>query len=287
MSSSDPFTHQSFSAEDITRLQPAMKVGILATVTPQGLPHLTLISTLMASAPTELVWGQFIEGSSKANIRANPKAGFLIMTLDKVLWRGLANFTHTAREGQAYDFYNNTPLFRYNAYFGIHTVFYMDLLAHCGAQPLPMSRVALAGVQTLLARRLPRKKSEQTVMNPWTRALFDKLDNLKFISYVRADGYPVIIPAIQTQCLDASHLIFSFGAYGADLAEIPPGAPISVFGMALTMEDALVRGKYLGARRMWGLRCGIVALDWAYNPMPPVPMQIYPSIEIEPVIQFD
>ena len=146
-----PYTE--FSAEDIRALQPAMKVGILATVNPQGLPHLTMISTLMASSPGEVVWGQFMEGMSKAHVQQNPRTGFLIMTLDKNVWRGQANFSRTASAGKDYDFYNNTPLFRYNAYFGVHRVYYMDLVAHSGRQPLPMNRIIFAAVQTLLARQ--------------------------------------------------------------------------------------------------------------------------------------
>ena len=36
------YPHTSFSEQDIKTYPPAMKVGILGTVNPQGLPHLTL-----------------------------------------------------------------------------------------------------------------------------------------------------------------------------------------------------------------------------------------------------
>jgi hypothetical protein len=275
-----------FSTDDIQRLQPSMKVGLLATVNPQGLPHLTLISTLMASSPQTVVWGQFMEGNSKAHVRANPKTGFLIMTLDKHIWRGRANFTHTAREGKDYDFYNNTPLFRYNAYFGVHTVYYMDLVAHSGRQPLPMNQIIFAAVQTLLARSLPARRSVLPVLNPWTQAFFNKLDNLKFLSYIAADGYPVIIPLIQAQARDRQHLIFSTAVYGDELREIPPATPVCVFDMALSMEDVLVRGTFEGIRRVAGLACGTVKVDWVYNSMPPKPVQIYPEVELQAVREY-
>lgn len=275
-----------FSADDIQRLQPSMKVGLLATVNPQGLPHLTLISTLMASSPQTVVWGQFMEGNSKAHVRTNPKTGFLIMTLDKHIWRGRANFTHTAREGKDYDFYNNTPLFRYNAYFGVHTVYYMDLVAHSGRQPLPMNQIIFAAVQTLLARSLPARRSVLPVLNPWTQAFFNKLDNLKFLSYIAADGYPVIIPLIQAQARDRQHLIFSTAVYGDELRAIPPASPVCVFDMALSMEDVLVRGTFEGIRSVAGLACGTVKVDWVYNSMPPKPVQIYPEVELQAVREF-
>ncbi|MCX5993381.1 MAG: pyridoxamine 5'-phosphate oxidase family protein, partial [Chloroflexi bacterium] len=131
--------YKEFSEQDIESFKPEMKIGLIATVNEAGLPHLTLISTLQACSPTELFWGQFAEGMSKANIRKNPRAGFIVMTLDKNLWRGKADFTRTAKEGSEYELLNNTPMFRYNAYFGIHTVYYMDLVSHSGKQALPMA----------------------------------------------------------------------------------------------------------------------------------------------------
>ena len=275
-----------FSEIDIQNTQPAMKVGLLATITPEGMPHVTLISSIMACSPTQLCFGQFTEGMSKQHILSNPKAGFLIMSLDKNLWRGKAKFNHSEKSGAEYDYYNNVPMFRYNAYFGVHTVYYLDLISHTGKLPLPMNRIIFAAVQTMVARTLGKKQGKQPVLNTWTRAFVNKIDNLKFISFVGADGYPVIIPAIQTQTLDSQHVLFSTSVYTDELQTIPPGAPLAVFNMALTMEDVLLRGKYLGLHRIGGVRAGVVEVDWVYNPMPPVPGQVYPPVELKAVRQF-
>ena len=275
-----------FSAEDIQSTQPEMKVGLLATVTQTGLPHVTLISSLMACGPSQISFGQFTEGMSKKHILNNPKVGFLIMSLDKNLWRGKATYAHSAKEGREYDLYNNIPMFRYNAYFGVHTVYYMDLVMHTGKAPLPMNKIIFAAVQTTLARTLGRKLAEKSVLNGWTRRFVDKIDNLKFLSYVGEDGYPLIIPAIQTQSLDAQHVLFSTSVFTEELEAIPAGADIAVFSMALTMEDVLLRGKYLGLCRLGGVKTGVVKVDWVYNPMPPVPGQIYPPLEITPVTEY-
>jgi hypothetical protein len=275
-----------FSPADIESTQPAMKIGLLATVTPEGLPHVTMLSTLMACGPAQLSFGQFTEGFSKKHILNNPKAGFLIMSLDKNLWRGKAAYTHYAKNGPEYDYYNNVPMFRYNAYFGVHTVYYLDLVSHTGKSPLPMNRIIFAAVQTMLARALGRKPGVHSVLNGWTRAFLDKIDNLKFLSYVGADGYPVLIPAIQAQSLDKQHVLFSTSVYTDELEAISAGADLAVFSMALTMEDVLLRGKYQGLRRMGGVRVGMVAVDWVYNPMPPTPGQVYPALELKPVTEF-
>jgi hypothetical protein len=280
------YPHQQFSSQDIEDLMPAMKVGILATVNPQGLPHLTLITTLMASSPEKVVWGQFMEGASKEHVKSNPKTGFFIMSLNRDFWRGKATYNHPARDGKDYAFYNNTPLFRYNAYFGVHTVHYMDLIAQSGKHPLPMNQIIFAAVKTMIGRYLAGKRSKMVVMNRWTQTFFTKLDNLKYLSYVGPEGYPVIIPLIQVQALDAEHLAFSLGAFGDEIAEIPAGADVAVFGMALTMEDVLIRGKFLGVQRLAGLKCGVAQVNWVYNSMPPKPMQIYPEVALSPVTDF-
>lgn len=282
----EPLSLTSFSEADIQSTQPALKVGLLATVSPDGLPHVTLISSLMACGPTQLCFGQFTEGLSKQHLLTNPKTGFLIMGLDKNLWRGKATFTHDMKSGTEYDYYNNVPMFRYNAYFGIHTVHYFDLVSHTGKIPLPVNQIILAAIQTMVARTLSRKSHKPPVMNSWTRLFLDKIDNLKFLSFMDGDGYPVIIPAIQAQSLDAGHVLFSTSVYSTELQEIPVGVPLAVFGMALTMEDVLLRGKYLGFKRTAGIKTGVVEVDWVYNPMPPVAGQVYPPVELKPVTRF-
>jgi hypothetical protein len=257
--------YKTFSETDIQGTQPAMKVGLLASVTPAGLPHVTLLSSLMACGPAQMSFGQFTEGMSKKHILTNPKTGFLIMSLDKNLWRGKAMYTHSTREGKEYDYYNNVPMFRYNAYFGVHTVYYLDLVGHTGKVPLPMNKIIFAAVQSMLARTLGRKEDHLSVLNGWTRAFLNKIDNLKFLAYIGADGYPAIIPAIQAQSLDKQHVLFSTSVYSNELEAVPAGVDMAVFGMALTMEDVLLRGTYQGLRQVGGVRCGVVAVDWVYN----------------------
>ena len=275
-----------FSPEDIQTLDVELKVGILGTVNGAGLPHLTMISSLRPYSAQGLVWGQFTEGLSKKFIRQNPKAGFLIMSLDRQMWRGKALFTHTANHGPEYDNFNNLPMFRYNAYFGIHTVYYMDLVEHHGKQPLPMGQVIFAAVKTLIAQRLGRKREREEGINLWTKDLLNKIDNLKFLGFIGEDGFPVILPIIQARPQGSEQVIFSTGAYTNELCAIPAGIPMAIFGMSFDMEDVLLRGVYTGIQRVGGMRCGVVDINWAYNSMPPTPQQIYPPVKIETVTEF-
>jgi hypothetical protein len=276
----------SFDENEIEATEATLKVGLLATINEEGLPHLTLISSLRACSPTRVVWGQFTEGMSKEFIRLNPRAGFAIMTLDKELWRGKATFRRAATSGPEYEEYNNTPMFRYNAYFGIHTVYYMDLTGHTGRQRLPMGRIVVGAVLTRAASVLGGRPEGAAVLNFWTRSLLDKMDTLKFLAYVDRDGYPAIIPVIQAQAWGSDGIIFSTAAYGDELEAIPVGTPVAILGMALSMEDVLVRGPFGGLRRIGGARCGTIQVTWVYNSMPPVPQQIYPPVTLEPIRDF-
>ena len=139
-------TRSSFSESDIEAFEPAEKIGIVACINPDGLPHITLITSLRASGPDQITLGEFCKGLSKQYIQQNPQIAFLVLTLDKKLWRGKARWTHLRKEGPEYERYNQIPMFRYNTYFGINTVHYLDLLETTEKQDLPMSKIIPAAV---------------------------------------------------------------------------------------------------------------------------------------------
>ena len=275
-----------FTEKDISELDVELKVGILATVNEDGLPHLSMISSLRPYSDTGLVFGQFTEGFSKKFVHKNPKVGFLILSLDKQIWRGKAIFTHTAKHGPEFENYNNLPMFRYNAYFGVHTVYYLDLVEVTPRQSLPMGQIILAALTTIIARTFGRHPDEDQILNPWVKKLFNKLDNLKFLCYVGEDGFPVVLPAIQTQVMNGQSVAFSNTYLGEELERIPAGIPMAVFCMSFDMEDVLLRGFYSGLERVGGVRCGSVKINWVYNSMPPIAQQVYPPVKVKQIIDF-
>ena len=63
-----------------------------------------------------------------------------------------------------------------------------------------MNKIILAAIRTMIAKTLAAKAGQgRRCSTPGRKAFFDKIDNLKFLGYVDADGYPVIIPLIQAQ----------------------------------------------------------------------------------------
>jgi hypothetical protein len=281
MNPRDTFTEEEFKA-----FAPAEKIGLVACVNPEGNIHVTLITSLMAAGSRQLTLGQFSTGLSKYYMQLNPNVGFLVMSMDRRLWRGKARWTHKRSEGPEYEIYNNLPMFRYNTYFGINTVHYLDLVEIGSEGKLPMGRIIPAAVVTRLAKGAAATGNPEPILKPFAENLFNRLDALKFLAHIGRDGFPGIIPVIQCQACDSRRLVFSTLAFQDELQSIPAGTTMGIFGLNLKMQSVFVRGVFRGIDRYRGARLGVLDIDWVYNSMPPSHGRIYPESKLEPVRDF-
>lgn len=269
------------------------KIGLLATVDPEGRAHLSLITSILPKSESELMFGQFCEGRSKKHVLSNPKTAFLVMSIDRDLWRGQAHWKSRTTEGEDFVRFNQLAMFRYNSYLGIHTVHYLDIVAFSGHERLPVPGM-VAGYLPLavgggLSTKLGRSKNDSfrgAPLNHWTRTLLSRLDTLKFLTYVTDSGYPTIIPAVPAHPFggDSIHLLHT--VHRGELEAIPDGAAVALFGLNLQMENVLVRGAWVSAKRgfePWSR----LDVDWVYNSMPPVPGRIYPPEPLQAVETFE
>lgn len=275
-----------FDEKTIEAFAPAEKIGLVASVNEEGAPHITLITSIGAANPRQVILGEFCKGRSKMQIQKNPKIGFLVMTMDRKMWRGHARWTHVRTEGPEYEKYNQLPMFRYNAYFGINTVHYLDLVDARGPDGLPLPQIIASSLMTKIAKAGLKSESSDRILTTFGQDLFNRLDALKFIAYIRDDGYPEIVPLLQCQAADSARLAFSTMAYGKELEKIAPGQTVAVFGLTMKMEDVLIRGKFRDVARSRGIRTGSVDIEWVYNSMPPCHGQIYPPVRLDPVTEF-
>lgn len=274
-----------FTEDDIQKLEPAEKIGLLATINSEGAPHISLITSIQPLNSEKIVFGEFSYGLSKWNLMNNPKSGFLMMTMDRSLWRGKSLWKERKKEGPEYIMFNEKPMFRYNTYFGINTVHYLDLVQCGGRESLPLISIA----KSLILTRLSGGSKTGTAaepLSPLSVSFFNRIDSLKFLSYIGDDGFPEIIPVIQCRAASPQSLVFSPGAYKNEMKKIPEGATVAVFAMTLGMESVLARGKFSGYRRSRLISRGTVEVDWVYNPMPPVHGQIYPPLPLNRVEEF-
>lgn len=277
---------KAFTEKEIKTFRPNEKIGLVASINPEGLIHMTLITSIMASGPRQMTLGQFCMGRGKWFIQENNNLSFLVMTLDKQFWRGKARWTHKRFDGPEFELYNEMPMFRYNSYFGVNTVHYMDLVEVGPQESLPMSRLVSASILTKLAKGSLKTGQRKRILKPFAENLFNDLGALKFMSYLGNDGFPVIIPLIQAQASDSRRISFSPLAFESELSAIKPGTKVAVYCCNLKMQSVLVRGIFTGIKRKRFVNVGVIDIDWVYNSMPPIHEQIYPEVELKPVVEF-
>jgi len=262
------------------------KVGILTTINPDGLPHMTLITSIQAKDQKKLIWGQFSEGLSKENVKHNPKTAFLVLTNDRRFWRGRARWTHEMKEGEDYEKLNMMPMFRYNAYFGIHTVHYMDVVEAGTRERVPLGKILVGVLLTAIGKPGAKTGDQKAILRPWAENLFNRIDSIKFISWIGSDGFPSITPVIQSRAADSRRIVFSPAAFKGELETIPEGIKAAIFCMSMQTESVLVRGVFSGFKRFRGINLGSLDIDWVYNSMPPKQGQIFPEVSLKPVGKF-
>ena len=146
------------------------------------------------------------------------KIGFAILTLDKKLWRGKALWTHLKKEGPEYEVYNQQPMFRYNTYFGINTVHYLDLkettpARHCRLSPLSGRRCSPKW-QKVAPPKARRKEcfhfSERFCSTDWIL--------LNFYPLLQTMDSRSLSPSSNARRRTASRLAFHPGAFSDELS---------------------------------------------------------------------
>ena len=250
------------------------KVALIGTTDDEGFPHLTFVSSLQGLGDDQLTFGQFCTGLSKEFLPKRPDCAFLAMTADMRWLRGAARYTHTATTGPEFDAYNNKPLFRYNSYFGFHTIWYLDLLGISGVQKLPALNIGIGALRSRAAAPAA-KRNEKQALSRIGKALFSEMVGPKFLCFTKPDGALTIVPVIQACCAGADRVVISGTPFGEDLEALPQNARVAVMALNLQLQSVLVKGTVTGKTR------GAYVVDIArvYNSMPPAAGYIYPREE--------
>ncbi|MBN1498854.1 MAG: pyridoxamine 5'-phosphate oxidase family protein [Spirochaetes bacterium] len=279
-------SEKSFNKDDLKYFEKDEKVSVVATVNEQGLPHISLITCFQATDENHVILGQFCEGKSKANMRERSKCGFLVLSLDMNYWQGKLNRTGEAMSGDELKIFNTKPMWRYNSYFGIHTVHYLDVVEVFSKKKISIAGLLPGIIAGRIASLFIRNKSSVRPLNNWTAELIDSIKTISFISWIDEDGYPVIIPALQLRSVHHNKIIFTLNGYKKEIKSIKRDSPIAVYSLSLEMENVLLRGRFTGIKRIAGIETGQIVVDWVYNSMPPVPSQIYPPLPLKAVTDF-
>ncbi len=257
------------------------KVALIATHDEQKDVHITLLSSLMNRGEDEMVVGEFVKGLSKEFFHERPEAGFLIMNLAKEFWTGSMDFYDKKTEGEEYIAFNEMTLFRFNTYFGVHTVHYAKLREISEKRKLNMAGIGANMVRVILSGPFLRGREKQ-VFNPWTRQHTAKAGTLLFLGYTGSGGYPRLLPVIQGKSVSKSRILLTLAPYKKLGEGLKDGDRASLFAANLDMEAVLLKGTY---RKLAG-GFGAVDIDRVYNSMPPIHRYIYPETPWASVTEF-
>jgi len=270
---------KTLSPEAIEFTQPSIMLKMVSTIDDRGWPHITIITSNHASAKDKIVWGAFTEGSSKENVKKNPKQGILYMTAEmpfKFL-QAKADFDFTTKEGDDLEFFNNTELMRYFTYVRVHTAYYNDLVAATGIRDLPLLGIVSGIVKDLMGKGGLKTELDEERLNTIGYKLYTAPIAVRAIGYLDpSDGYPIIIPCIPLQAADHNRLVFPLSTLKQDLLQIPEGAKVAVQCMNFDFANQVVKGTYTGIQKSRLIKFGVIEIEEVYNSCPPIFGVVYP-----------
>lgn len=278
-------TAHALPREALDALAVDAKIGLVATVDDAGRPHVSLITSLEGRDPATLMFGQFCEGWSKSLVRQNPRTAWLIMDKARGVWRGTAAWREAKTTGPEVDGYNQKPLFRYNSYFGIHTVHLLDVAGPAEHEVVGLAPLVGGGVAARAASLLSRRRPE-AALKPWAQDLLNALPTVKFLAWVRPDGYPHLVPAVAAATPDGRLVTVADAAHRAELREIPSGASVALLALNLKLESVHLRGPWTPCPTLGPLARGEILVDQVYNSMPPKQGVIWPEVPLTAVRDF-
>ncbi|MFW9781761.1 MAG: hypothetical protein ACFFFB_05700 [Candidatus Heimdallarchaeota archaeon] len=275
------------SEEGIEFTQSEIMLKLVSSIDERGLPHITMISSNRAKNENQIVWGAFTEGTSKKNVKNNPKQGIFYMTAEmpfKFL-QAKVKFSHTSKEGEDLEHFNKTELMRYNVYIRVHTAYYNKIIAVTPVRNLPLSGIILGILKDMIGKGGAKTKLEEKRLDVIGYNLFRAPIAVRVISYIDpSDGYPVMIPCIQLQAADHNRLVFPPSILKQDLYQIPVNSKVAVFGMNFDFANQVVKGTFTGFKKFRGIKFGIIEIEEIYNSCPPIVGKIYPEIETIPKV---
>jgi hypothetical protein len=274
-----------FSDELIKFTQPDIMVKLVATIDPRGWPHLTIITANRAKTKDQIVWGQFFAGTSKEYVQKNPKQGIFYMTAEAPFKfiQVKVNFTHTKKEGEDLEYFNQSDFFRYFTYINVYKVFYNDIVAVTPIRDLPPGSIPRKIVKAITNEA--KTNLEEKRLNVVGYKLFTDKIGVRAIAYIDpSDGYPIIIPHLQLNAVDHNRLYFPLTALKEDFLKIPANSKVAVIGANFDMASQVVKGTFIGIQTVENVEYGLIDIEEIYNSSPPIVGKIYPEIETKPKV---
>lgn len=174
------------SPKQIESLHITETVKFIATADQTGKVNIAPIITTDYYRDNTLIFGDFLMWKTKQNLLQNPQVSVLVVDQSLNFFKIRGSFLGFEQKGEAFEFMNNTPLFRYNAYTGVRSAGLIRI--ESATDTLPLSKMKMAAA--FLANKLT--KSDYS-LNPVVMEKFARLQSLKAVTWLSDQG-PEVAP---------------------------------------------------------------------------------------------
>jgi len=243
----------------------------LATRSPEAEPNVVpCLSLIPDDDHTDILFfGNFLLRKSIKNLERDARVGILVMTPALHGWILTGDFLEFQRTGAYVERQNSTRMLRYNAYTGIRNAGVIRVRSVETAFSLSRLQVAKDFALARLAALGGQARTQDDIRVPLpVRREFARMAAVKVLAWVRADGYPFVVPALSLQPKGERWLVARLNdPLGTCSRSVPP-AGVRVAANVLTAEAISYQAK--GRWEQSG-KTGTVCVQSIYAGGPPLP----------------
>jgi len=253
-------------------LQGIMTPKFLATASKDGVPNVVPLVSFTDIDEKTLAFAELMTWKTRKNLEENPRICVGVFTEDLHIWIIKARLREYVDTGPILERLNQGEMYRYNAYMGIRRAGVCDALEVTGVHRLKKLGVLREYLAAKLTHPLAALGSKRRGKMPvQVMEKFNRLEAVKFLAFVREDGYPTMVSTQSMQPTGSAKLIFNFGSFGREFSRLTPGTQVAATVLTADPVSYQVKGSFEGASGVLVGKIGRIAVREVYSACPPVP----------------
>jgi hypothetical protein len=213
--------------EQIDALHITETVKFICTADETGKVNVAPIISTDYYQEDTLIFGDFLMWKTKQNLLQDPRVAVLVVDQGLRYFKLRGTFLGFEEKGQAFDFMNNTPLFKYNAYTGVRSAGLIRIEAASGTRPI--SKLKMAGEFLWNA-----VQNSDYAMNPVVMEKYARLQSLKALAWMGEQG-PEVSPVTVIRVAGDTMLFRS--------PDCPPAGPAALSVITMDPVTYQVKGQ--------------------------------------------
>ncbi len=243
-----------------------MTPKFMGTLDSEDVPNCVPATTTALFDSDTLVFGEFLMNKTRRNLLGCAKVGIAVITESFETWSIRGSFAGFETSGKHFDFINESPLFRYNAYTSIRAAGIIRIEGVSMKATLGKGRYMWDFVYAKCAETLLRERNSRRVMPGPVIEKFSRFKAVRGVAYCDEQKYPRTFATVAAVSCGANRLVFGDALFQACGNAITRGSMIAA--SVLTKEPIAyqVKGRYRGM----SLGVGVVDLFECYSASPPL-----------------